>query len=166
MFHLFARPFLIIAQLSYLDYTVLLYGILHRTTVLDMEIQSIDRGRRPQHVQNVACSAQSIMLIRPMQPAAHNYYMLACTAYTDGCMASALGPLDVRPDFHVHDSTSYCCTMLSFHAIVCFKKIHNQVWVLKSMKIREIWTTKYCISRNIRLEFNFVFFVQGAFGLN
>ena len=24
----------------------------------------------------------------------------------------------------------------------------------------------YCISRNIRLEFNFIFFVQGAFGLN
>ena len=26
---------------------------------------------------------------------------------------------------------------------VCFKKIINQVWVLKSMKIREFWTPKY-----------------------
>ena len=52
-----------------------------------MEIQSNDRGRRPQCVQNVACSAH----VDRMR--------------THGCMASALGPLVIRPDFHVHDSS-------------------------------------------------------------
>ena len=42
------------------------------------------------------------MLIRP---AAHNNTCM-CVLLTYGYMASALGPLDVRPDFHVHNSTS------------------------------------------------------------
>ena len=38
---------------------------------------------------------------------------------------------------------TYGVAASSSAAIVCFKKIYNQVWVLKSMKIRELWTTKY-----------------------
>ena len=41
---------------------------------------------------------------------------------------------------HLVDGHRACRVQLT---IVCFKKIYNQVWVLKSMKIREIWTTKY-----------------------
>ena len=36
-----------------------------------------------------------------------------------------------------------CCSGLARVTIVCFKKISNQVLVLKSMKIRENWTMKY-----------------------
>ena len=45
----------------------------------------------------------------------------------------------INLQFSVHEK--FEC--LRFVPIVCFKKIYNQVWVLKSMKIREIWTTKY-----------------------
>ena len=69
-----------------------------------MEIQSMDQGRRPQRVQNVvvACSAH----VDTMRPA------VARNNACHGCIASALGPLDVRPHFHVHDSPCLmmmCC---------------------------------------------------------
>ena len=71
-----------------------------------MEIQSIDQGRSPQRVQNVVVACSAHVIVETMQPtAARNK---AC----HGCMASALGPLDVRPNFHVHDSTCMmimCC---------------------------------------------------------
>ena len=74
------------------------------TTVADMEIQSIDRGRRPQRVQNAACSAHGDLVIRCDQRAAAHKFMRVPLIHD--CMASALGPVDVRPDFHVQSSTT------------------------------------------------------------
>ena len=76
-------------------------------TVADMEIQSIDQGRRPQRVQNVvaASSARAHVIVDTMRPAA------ARDKACHGCMVSALGPLDVRPNFHVNDSTCTCMMM-------------------------------------------------------
>ena len=65
--------------------------------------------------------------------------------------AQRAGPVYVdvvepEPDY-IHSSapstTPIATNALHTSTIVCFKKIYNQVWILKSMKIREIWTTKY-----------------------
>ena len=78
-----------------------------------MEIQSIDRGRRPQRVQNAACSAH-VDPMGPVRCSVYNFYKCMCVPLTPVCMASALGPLDVRPDFHVHDSSRRHCVFAGY----------------------------------------------------
>ena len=48
-----------------------------------------------------------VMLIGCDQGAAAQKCMCVDLQLTHGCMASALGPPDVRPDFHLQDSTLY-----------------------------------------------------------
>ena len=79
-------------------------------TVVDMEIQSNDRGRRPQCVQSVACTLHTLILFFFLffdsTSAVQRINECVYGMRTHGCMASALGPLDVRPDFHVHSSST------------------------------------------------------------
>ena len=80
---------------------------MHHTVTVDMSrinkgVLSYCRGHgNPVDWPGPAPSARTEQrLIRCDQRAA------ACVPFTHGCMASALGPQDVQPDFHDHDSTS------------------------------------------------------------
>ena len=55
-----------------------------------------------------------------------------CVPLIHGCMASTLGPLDVRPDFHVHK-----IKVADYPKIRWKIEFVNSYWVLRQLKEHE-----------------------------